>query len=305
MSLFILIIIFFLGACVGSFSAVLLEKNGFQRSFWTGRSHCMSCKKVLAWYELIPLVSYALQRGTCRHCGAMIPRWIWYVEWYMAFLWMLSAMVFSLGGLSMAALIIHSVILTWLSLLVIEDLRWGTISDTRSIPLIIGIACLSLLTVSVPDLHTLLPSPLTMLIGALVGMLFYMIQMMIPACLYAWKQQRYRDIGSIMLSPIIFPLWLVIKALLWEKKADTALPALSVFDQSPAWVGGGDIRLWIILGALAGPYYFFYVIMYGYALGTMYFFVKLFVTGERIQTLPVAPLVFFGLCVVWCLQIFA
>jgi len=33
----------------------------------------MSCATPLAWYDNVPLVSYALLRGRCRHCGIHIP----------------------------------------------------------------------------------------------------------------------------------------------------------------------------------------------------------------------------------------
>ena len=39
---------------------------------WPG-SACMDCKTQLAWYDNIPLVSFALLHGRCRHCGEPIP----------------------------------------------------------------------------------------------------------------------------------------------------------------------------------------------------------------------------------------
>ncbi len=33
----------------------------------------MSCEQTLAWYDNVPLVSYALLRGRCRSCGTAIP----------------------------------------------------------------------------------------------------------------------------------------------------------------------------------------------------------------------------------------
>lgn len=198
---------------MGSFSAVLLEKNGLHRSFWTGRSHCLNCKKTLKWYELIPLISYSLQSGKCRTCGAGIPRWIWFVEWYMAFLWMIVAMLLSLIGFSIFSIALHIILLTWLSLLVIEDMRLRTISDTRSIPLMVCIVCVFILLAYCPTV-TLLPTFLGALVGALVGMLFYMIQMMLPAMYGAWRERRYMDIVYILGSPIIFPLWLITKMII-------------------------------------------------------------------------------------------
>jgi leader peptidase (prepilin peptidase)/N-methyltransferase len=36
------------------------------------RSHCVRCRKTIAWYDNIPLVSYAALGGRCRHCGRRI-----------------------------------------------------------------------------------------------------------------------------------------------------------------------------------------------------------------------------------------
>ncbi len=45
------------------------------------------------------------------------------MEWYMAFLWMIAAMILSLAGFSAIAIALHIIVLTGLSLLVIEDIR--------------------------------------------------------------------------------------------------------------------------------------------------------------------------------------
>jgi prepilin signal peptidase PulO-like enzyme (type II secretory pathway) len=37
-----------------------------------GRSHCPECHKTLSWYELIPVLSFVIQRGKCRGCGTTI-----------------------------------------------------------------------------------------------------------------------------------------------------------------------------------------------------------------------------------------
>lgn len=41
-------------------------------SHFLGRSRCLSCKKTLSWKELIPLFSFAIQKGKCRNCGSRI-----------------------------------------------------------------------------------------------------------------------------------------------------------------------------------------------------------------------------------------
>ena len=33
------------------------------------RSFCFSCGRIVAWYDNVPILSYLLLRGRCRHCG--------------------------------------------------------------------------------------------------------------------------------------------------------------------------------------------------------------------------------------------
>jgi len=44
----------------------------FGRRVIGGRSACRHCKRILAWYELIPLLSFVIQLGKCRACGSRI-----------------------------------------------------------------------------------------------------------------------------------------------------------------------------------------------------------------------------------------
>lgn len=64
----IYIIIFMLGAAVGSFLNVCIFRIPAHENIVSKRSRCMQCGNVLKWYELIPLLSFCMQRGKCRHC---------------------------------------------------------------------------------------------------------------------------------------------------------------------------------------------------------------------------------------------
>jgi leader peptidase (prepilin peptidase)/N-methyltransferase len=60
------------GAIVGSFLNVCIHRLPREQSIvWPG-SACPSCRKPLAWYDNIPILSYARLRGRCRSCGASI-----------------------------------------------------------------------------------------------------------------------------------------------------------------------------------------------------------------------------------------
>ncbi len=58
----------FFGLCVGSFLNVLADRGSRGESVLWGRSHCDHCKKVLRWFELIPVLSFVLQGGRCLRC---------------------------------------------------------------------------------------------------------------------------------------------------------------------------------------------------------------------------------------------
>ncbi|MCW4463280.1 prepilin peptidase [Sphingomonas sp. BT-65] len=61
-----------LGLIFGSFIATVALRWPGGRSALRGRSECDSCRKPLRAHELVPLLSFALQRGQCRACGAAI-----------------------------------------------------------------------------------------------------------------------------------------------------------------------------------------------------------------------------------------
>lgn len=61
-----------LGAIFGSFIAALVIRWPAGRSVAGGRSACDSCGRTLAPRELVPIVSFLVQRGRCRGCGARI-----------------------------------------------------------------------------------------------------------------------------------------------------------------------------------------------------------------------------------------
>jgi leader peptidase (prepilin peptidase)/N-methyltransferase len=61
-----------LGACIGSFLNVVAWRLPRQESLVRPRSHCPHCGTTLSWSDNIPVVSWLLLRGRCRHCGSGI-----------------------------------------------------------------------------------------------------------------------------------------------------------------------------------------------------------------------------------------
>jgi leader peptidase (prepilin peptidase)/N-methyltransferase len=61
------------GLALGSFLNVVAARVPLKRSLLSPGSACMSCDREIAWYDNVPLLSYALLRGRCRSCRARIP----------------------------------------------------------------------------------------------------------------------------------------------------------------------------------------------------------------------------------------
>lgn len=61
-----------LGLIFGSYITALSYRFPRFISNVTGRSFCDNCRKTLFWYDNIPLLSYLILLGKCRHCGKKI-----------------------------------------------------------------------------------------------------------------------------------------------------------------------------------------------------------------------------------------
>jgi leader peptidase (prepilin peptidase)/N-methyltransferase len=70
-SLYVIVGVF--GALSGSFLNVCIYRLPRQESIvWPG-SHCPACSHPIAWYDNVPLLSYLVLLGRCRHCAIRIP----------------------------------------------------------------------------------------------------------------------------------------------------------------------------------------------------------------------------------------
>ena len=68
----IYIFLFIIGSIFGSFANLVVHRRMREESIVYPRSHCESCGKSLSSFELIPVVSFLIQKGKCRSCGARI-----------------------------------------------------------------------------------------------------------------------------------------------------------------------------------------------------------------------------------------
>jgi leader peptidase (prepilin peptidase)/N-methyltransferase len=65
---------------IGSFLGVVVRRLPERRPIARGRSCCEACGATLGPAEMVPLFSYVVQRGRCRHCGAPIAPMHFWIE---------------------------------------------------------------------------------------------------------------------------------------------------------------------------------------------------------------------------------
>ena len=67
------LVAFIFGLLIGSFLNVCIYRIPKGESIIFPPSSCPSCGERIRWYDNIPVISYLLLRGRCRHCGGRIP----------------------------------------------------------------------------------------------------------------------------------------------------------------------------------------------------------------------------------------
>ena len=151
------------GLIVGSFINALSFRYHTGRGMG-GRSRCMRCNAALNAGDLIPLLSHALLRGRCRHCGSSISLQYPAVEavaglcGYMAWILHPEPFAFSVATLVWATLLF----------VIIYDLR-HTVLPTGALVLLGVLGLLSVFVDCVETCRVVAPSLLALAAGPILG----------------------------------------------------------------------------------------------------------------------------------------
>src|SRR3990167_777153 len=137
---------FLLGLVTGSFLNVIINRLYIKEDIIKKRSYCPHCKKVLKWYELIPIVSFIIQKGRCRGCGDKIS-WQYPIVEIVTALLFLQATSFNppTGGQvsnNMGYQFIWETLFLWiivsgLIIIFVYDLKHFIISDLVLVPMVV------------------------------------------------------------------------------------------------------------------------------------------------------------------------
>ena len=173
------------GFIVGSFLNVVIFRLHTGKSL-RGRSHCMSCGRMLKWLHLVPVFSFLCLRMRCYFCRARISGRYFLVE-------LLTGLLFGLTAIIVSDILLRVLLLALMATLVVivvYDLLHTIIPD-EYVLIASGIALLMGL-LEIAYAHSW-EGALSHALGALVGFLFF-------ASLWAVSKGRWVGLGDAKLA---------------------------------------------------------------------------------------------------------
>jgi prepilin signal peptidase PulO-like enzyme (type II secretory pathway) len=186
MTLLFYFFVFILGLIIGSFLNCLIWRL-YKDETLGGRSYCPECRKLIAWYDNIPLLSFILLRGRCRQCHKKISWQYPLVELITAILFLLTFRADLLSSQFSLLLARDWLLIITLIIVFVYDYRWQLVPMMVVWPLSIVIFILNLL-LGVPVL--------TLLFFAAVGAIFFLVQ-------YILTKKRGIGEGDIWLGVLL------------------------------------------------------------------------------------------------------
>ncbi|OGL66627.1 hypothetical protein A3H11_03075 [Candidatus Uhrbacteria bacterium RIFCSPLOWO2_12_FULL_47_10] len=195
-------IVFIAGLAIGSFLNAYIWRLHSGGSVWRGRSYCPKCKKGLAWYELIPLVSFFVQLGRCRGCNQKIDWQYPLVEFVTGILFIL--VFVNIKQMALAplwredlAIVVSWYLLAVLTILFVFDLRYGLVPDEAVLPaIVIAMAYNIILSYGKNPNHNYLLPTTYYLLAVAIGAGFFALQ-------YWFSKGKWLGAGDIRIGALM------------------------------------------------------------------------------------------------------
>ena len=187
-----IIFVVLMGGLWGSFANVCIYRLPKGQGVVSGRSHCPKCKKQIAWYDNIPIISYFLLGGKCRKCKKKISIQYSLVEFISIFSFF---NIYYLYGITLTTLLLMILSLSLIIIFFI-DLKHFIIPNV----LTFSMMALGFAKSFDPNLNPMFPNYINSLIGGIFG---YGI---IWSIIYFYKQIRKKEgmgLGDAKLFAVI------------------------------------------------------------------------------------------------------
>jgi len=268
MATFLTVIIFgVLGAVFGSFFNCIICRSRYTQivtqnnaeiidklSFWRGRSECPKCGHKLGFFDLIPVLSFIFLRGRCRYCKQKISWQYPIMELITAGLFIFTVWfhgVLSIAGSQGLVVVIRDLIfVSFLLLIFLFDFKYSLIPDRISIPAIVVAFGFNIFLIFTAFSSARGGSafggnlPLLGGGGGKVGEIFSVIPQL------DWGIQILKLFLAILIGGGFFGAQYLIS--------------------KGKWIGGGDIRLGALMGAMLSLPNILLALFLAYVTGAIY-----------------------------------
>lgn len=194
LTIFNYILLFVLGATIGSFINCLVWRQNNNMKIASGRSQCVHCGRRLSWWENIPVLSFLILNGRCRTCRKKIPFYYLLNEFFCGVLF---------------------VIIYWTVLRYLHDSWWRFARDLVMI-------CF-LVIIFFGDVLYRVIWPVIIWPATIIGFLFNWLALDV-------------NISSMIFGLLIGGGFFLLQYLLSRGR----------------WIGGGDVRMGIMMGVWLG-----------------------------------------------------
>lgn len=227
-----IIFIFLFGLVVGSFLNCVIWRLHTHRNLW-GRSQCAHCHKKIFWYDNIPVISFFVLGGKCRHCRKSISFQYPLVELSTAILFAIAYNSFELRALGLVpiahspqliALLRNFIFISFLITIFVFDFRYYYILDTVTIP----------------------AAAIALIINIAIGM--------------GWQNLIF---GGIIGGGVFLAQFLLSRG---------------------KWIGGGDIRLGVVMGLMLGWNMVLLALFFAYTLGAVISIILVFLKYKKFSS---------------------
>ena len=257
--MFLFIIFTFLsifGLAFGSFINAFEYRLKNKLNFVKKRSHCPNCKHELAWYDLFPLLSFVILLGRCRYCKKKI-------SWQYPIVEFISGVLFFLSGIFVYNILGENFVLQ----------NFTNLSIFYGLSLFVGLILDLFLFIALYDLKYQL----------------ILNQVIIPSIVLFMILDIFLFIVSRFNSDsILFLVFFQFNLLHYLLTALTAFLFIFaiIFLTKGKGMGGGDLKLVVLLGLVLGPVKFiiafYFAIITGSIIGIIWAIYKRKFKGLKI-----------------------
>ena len=288
-----------LGLILGSFATMAAHRIPLRASL-NGRSKCPSCEHTITAVENIPVLSYLIQRGRCRHCGDGISVRYPLIEILTATLFALAALRF--GPTLRAA--VYAAFFWVLVMLSVIDLEHHLLPDRIVFPAL-AVGALLLLADAVTEGAFGRMSAVVAASAAAVGALLWVL---LPRRGPALESENRHASWLVGLGFVLAWMGLVGFGIAGgaQRSVSGALVGAAVFGGFffavallvPQGMGGGDVKLGLLLGAFLGylgaPGLVLVAMLMAFLLGSLVSVVVLLSGGSRKSAISFGPFLSLG-----------